>query len=222
MDWAPFGVSIQLGLWTTALLLVTGFPLAWAFVHAKGAWVVWVESLFSLPLVLAPTVLGFYLLVFLSPNGVVGAFFLKTFGIRLAFSFPGVVIACLVSGLPLMVSTLKTALAQVPPSLLEASYSLGKGRIETLFRVVLPTMRAGLVTGVVLSFAHCLGEFGVVLMVGGSIPGATKVVSIALFERVEALDFASAQAYALVLVLVSYPAVFVLNALQRKSLRRVR
>jgi len=166
--------------------------------------------------------LGFYLLLFLSPNGPVGGFFLHTFGIRLAFSFPAIVFAGCISSLPFMVSGLKTGLLGVAPSLLEASATLGKGRAETFFRVVLPNMKGGLVSGMVLTFAHTLGEFGVVLMIGGSLPGVTKVVSIAIYERVEALDFGAAHLYALVLVLVAYPGVLLLNHLQRREARRYR
>lgn len=220
MDWVPFWVSFQLGVWVTGLLLVTGLPLAWLFAFSKRPWVLWFESALSLPLVLAPTVLGFYLLLLLSPHGPVGRFFLDTFGWRLAFSFPAIVIAGCVSGLPFMLTGLKTGLLGVPASLLEASATLGKGRWETFFRIVLPNMRAGLVSGVILTFAHTLGEFGVILMMGGSIPGVTKVVSIAIYERVEALDFGAAHGYALLLVLVAYPGVLILNHLQRRDSRR--
>jgi len=220
MDWVPFWVSLQLGLWVTGVLLVVGFPLAWWFAFSRRGWVVWVESIFSLPLVLAPTVLGFYLLLLLSPYGPVGKWVFDTFGLRLAFSFPGIVFASAVSGLPFMLGALKTGLMGVPTGLLEASATLGKGRGETFFRVVLPTMKTSVLSGIVLTFAHTLGEFGVVLMIGGSLPGVTKVVSIAIYERVEALDFAAAQGYALILVAVAYPGVLLLNHLQRSQRRR--
>jgi molybdate transport system permease protein len=222
MDWVPFWVSLQLGLWVTVILVVVAFPLAWLFAFSRRGWVLWLESVFSLPLVLAPTVMGFYLLLFLSPNGPVGKFFLDTFGLRLAFSFPGIVLAGCVSSVPFMLSGLKTGLAGVPASLLEASATLGKGRAETFWRVVLPNMKGGLLSGVILTFAHTLGEFGVVLMIGGSLPGVTKVVSIAIYERVEALDFGAAHLYALVLILVAYPGVLLLNHLQRRGARRSR
>jgi len=222
MDWVPFWVSLQLGLWVTAILVVVAFPLAWLFAFSRRGWVLWLESVFSLPLVLAPTVMGFYLLLFLSPSGPVGKFFLDTFGLRLAFSFPGIVLAGCVSSVPFMLSGLKTGLAGVPASLLEASATLGKGRAETFWRVVLPNMKGGLLSGVILTFAHTLGEFGVVLMIGGSLPGVTKVVSIAIYERVEALDFGAAHLYALVLILIAYPGVLLLNHLQRRGARRSR
>jgi molybdate transport system permease protein len=220
IDWVPFWVSAQLGLWVTGILLVVGFPLAWLFAFSRRRWVIWIESVFSLPLVLAPTVVGFYLLLLLSPQNGIGRLFQDWFGVRLAFSFPAIVFAGCVSALPSMLTGLKTGLLGLPVSLLEASATLGKGPLETLFRVVLPQVRGGVLAGVILTFAHTLGEFGVVLMIGGSLPGITKVVSIAIYERVESLDFSTAQLYALVLIAVAYPLVVALNHLQRQARRR--
>jgi molybdate transport system permease protein len=221
IDWIPFWVSAQLGLWVTAILLIVGFPLAWLFAFSRSRWVVWVESVFSLPLVLAPTVVGFYLLLLLSPQNGLGKLFQNLFGVRLAFSFPAIVFAGCVSALPSMLAGLKTGLLSLPVSLLEASATLGKGPLETFFRVVLPQMRGGVLVGIILTFAHTLGEFGVVLMIGGSLPGITKVVSIAIYERVEALDFGAAHLYSLVLIAVAYPLVVILNYLQRRESRRL-
>ncbi len=181
---------------------------------------VWIESVTTMPLVLSPTVLGFYLLLLLSPRGPVGSFFLSAFHIRLAFSFPGIVIAGCLASLPFMLSALRTGILSVPSQLLDASYTLGKGRIETIFRVVVPNMKSGIVAGVVNTFAHTLGEFGVVLMIGGSIPGVTKVVSIAVYERVESLNFGNAHVYAGILVVISYGGVLLLNRLQRREAKR--
>jgi molybdate transport system permease protein len=217
---APFLVSLRLGAWVTAILLTICFPLAWSLARARGPWAIWVESLVSLPLVLSPTVLGFYLLAAFSPRGPVGSFLLSSFGLRLAFSFPGIVLGGCVSGLPFMLTALKAGISGVSRNVVEASYSLGKGRIETAFRVVIPNMKGAFVAGLVTTFAHAIGEFGIVLMIGGSIPGATRTVSIAVYERVEALDFAGAQAYAIVLVVASYAAVLAINALQRAEARR--
>lgn len=220
MELSPFLVSLRLGAWVTLLLLLLCFPLAWAFAHTRGRWIVFIEALASLPLVLAPTVLGFYLLVFLSPKGAVGAFFQSTFGLRIAFSFVGIVVGGCVSGLPFMLTALKTGILGVNRSLLEASYTLGKGRLETILRIVIPNMKAAFFAGIVTTFAHAIGEFGIVLMIGGSIPGITKTVSIAVYERVEALDFSGAQAYAIVLVAASYAAILALNVMQRHESRR--
>jgi molybdate transport system permease protein len=220
LDAVPFWVSLHLGLWVTGLLLVLCFPLAWVFARSKGPWVPWVESLASLPLVLSPTVLGFYLLIVLSPRGFVGRFFLSVFHVRLAFSFAGIVIAGCVASLPFMLSSLRAGILSIPTQLLEASYTLGKGRMETLLRVVIPTMRSSILTGIINTFAHTLGQFGVVLMIGGSVPGVTKVVSIAVYEKVESLNFADAHAYAAILVVVSYAGVYLLNRMQRREPRR--
>lgn len=217
VDFTPFWVSFQLGVWVTGLLLLLGFPLSWAFARARGAWVSWVEPIFALPLVLPPTVLGFYLLVFLSPQGPVGDFLEKAFGLRLVFSFGGMVLASAVSGLPFMLSALRQGWNSLDPHLWEASFTLGKGRAETLFRVILPNLRFALLAGVIMTFAHTVGEFGVVLMIGGSLPGVTKVVSVAIYERVETLDFATAHIYALILVIASYAGVVLMNRLQRRE-----
>jgi molybdate transport system permease protein len=182
----------------TSLLLVICFPLSWAFARARAKWVVFVEALTSLPLVLAPTVLGFYLLIALS----IGAFFQSTFGVRIAFSFMGIVVGGCVSGLPFMLTSLKTGILGVSQNLLEASYTLGKGKLVTILRVVIPNMRTALFAGIITTFAHAIGEFGIVLMIGGSIPGVTKTVSIAVYEHVEALDFSGAHAYAIALLLM--------------------
>jgi molybdate transport system permease protein len=209
-----------LGTWVTLVLVLVCFPLAWLFSQAKGRWTVWVESIASLPLVLSPTVLGFYLLLALSPRAPIGRFFESAFHVRLAFSFAGIVIGGCISSLPFMLTALKTGMRGVPGNLIEASYSLGKGRLETAFRVVVPNMKTGLIAGIVTTFAHSIGEFGVILMIGGSVPGLTKVVSIAVYERAESLDFSGANAYALILVVASYIGIFFLNSLQRYESRR--
>ena len=220
-DPVPFWVSLHLGLWVTAILLVVCFPLAWIFTRSRRvAWVPWVESATSLPLVLSPTVLGFYLLLLLSPRGAVGRFFLSVFHVRLAFTFPGIVIGGCVASLPFMLSALRTGLLSVPTQLFDASYTLGRGVLATFFRVVVPAMRSSILAGVINTFAHTLGEFGVVLMIGGSIPGVTKVVSIAVYERVESLNFADAHLYAAILVVVSYGGVLLLNRMQHRQARR--
>jgi len=220
LDPLPFMVSLRLGLWVTTLLTLACFPLSWIFCEAKGRWAIWAESLTSLPLVLSPTVLGFYLLLALSPRAPVGLFFESIFHVRLAFSFAGIVIGGCVSSLPFMLTALKTAMRGVPVNLLEASYTLGKGRIETALRVLVPNMKTGLVAGIVTTFAHSIGEFGVILMIGGSVPGLTKTVSIAVYERAESLDFSGANSYAIVLVIASYIGILFLNGLQRREARR--
>jgi molybdate ABC transporter, permease protein len=220
LDPAPFLVSLRLAAWVTGILLVLSFPLAWAFARSRTRCAILLESLACLPLVLSPTVLGFYLLLLVSPRGWLGAAYEQVFRSRLAFSFPGIVFGECVSSLPFMLTALKTGVAGVPENLFEASYTLGKGRVETALRVVLPNMRPALLAGAVTTFAHALGEFGVALMIGGSVPDRTKTVSIAVFERVEALDYAGANHYSLALVAASYLGLLLLNGLQEKSRRR--
>ena len=220
LDLSPFVVSLRLGLWVTGILLLVCFPLAWALSRARGGWAIWLESLVSLPLFLSPTVLGFYLLLALSPRMPFGRFMESAFHIRLAFSFAGITIGGCVSGMPFMLTALKSGMMGVSDNLVEASYTLGKGRIETIVRVVIPNMKAALLAGIITAFAHAMGEFGVMYMIGGSVPGKTRVVSIAIYERVEALDYAGAGAYALLLLAGSYIAIFAMNVLQRKGSRR--
>ena len=220
IDFQPFGVSLALASWVTGILALTMFPFAWVFARSRRAWVPWVETLFSLSLVLPPTVLGFYILFFLSPESPVGQFFVSVFGLRLVFNFEGLVIASCIAGTPFMISALRNGIAAIPEHLLEASWSLGKGQLETIWRVVLPNMRPAIVAGVVTTFAHTLGEFGVVLMIGGSIPGVTKVVSIAIFEQTEAQHFATAHVYAAILLLISYAGVFLLKYLENSTRAR--
>lgn len=220
IDLAPFRVSLLLAAWATTILALATFPLAWVFARSKRRWVPFIEAAFSLTLVLPPTVLGFYLLISLSPLSPVGSFIKELTGKSLVFSFPGLVLASCVSGLPFMVGALRTGILSIPENLLEASWTLGKGPLETIFRVVLPNMKGAILTGIITTFAHTLGEFGVVLMIGGSLPGATKTVSIAIYERVEAQDFGTAHVYATVLVVLSYAGVYALNRLQRAEHRR--
>lgn len=220
LDFVPFLVSLRLAAWVTGILLVLCFPLAWLFARSRRRWTPFLESLVCLPLVLSPTVLGFYLLLLVSPHGPLGIAFQAIVHSRLAFSFAGIVLGECISSLPFMLTALKTGIAAVPENLFEASYTLGKGRLETALRVVLPNMRTAFLAGFVMTIAHAIGEFGVVLMIGGSIPGTTKTVSIAVYERVEALDFAAAHAYSVILVAASYLGMLFLNDMQRRGGRR--
>ena len=222
LDLTPLLLSTELGLWVSGLLLVFGLPLAWLFARSRGAWVPWVESLFSLSLILPPTVLGFYLLVFFSPLSPVGGFLQSVLGLKLVFTFPGLVLASCVAGLPFMVTPLRNGILSIPENQLEASWTLGKGQLETIVRVVLPQLRPAVAAGIVTTFAHTLGEFGVVLMMGGSLPGITKVISIQLYEKVEAQEFGEAHGYALLLLTLSYAGVFLLHQLERKARLRGR
>ena len=196
IDLAPLWLTLRLALLTTVLLLIVSIPLSYWLAYSRFRLKAVVESLVSLPLVLPPTVLGFYLLLAFSPEHGPGHFLNQHFNIRLAFTFPGLVIASLLYSLPFMVHPIRSGFRSLPPSLKEAAYTLGKSRWETLIRVLLPNIRPALLTGVVLAFAHTLGEFGVVLMVGGNIPGETRVVSIAMYDEVQSLNYHNANVYA--------------------------
>lgn len=220
MDWEPLLLSVELALTATALLLVIGIPIAYwlSTTSFRGKHVI--DAIITLPLILPPTVLGFYLLLAFSPATGLGSFFAHTLGIRLAFSFTGLVVASVIYSLPFMVQPIQSGLSSLPPSLAEASYVLGKSKVGTLFRVLLPSIRSSLLTGVVLSLAHTLGEFGVVLMIGGSIPGKTRVASIAIYEEVEALHYGTANLYAIVLMAIAFVillTVYMLNGSSMKS-----
>ena len=204
MQWGPLILTFQLALITTAILLLISIPLAYWLAYSRFRFKPLAEALISMPLVLPPTVLGFYLLLAFSPNSSVGTFLNDQLGLQLAFSFEGLVIASLIYSLPFMVQPIAAGFAQLPPSLKEASYVLGKSRWQTLLAVLLPNIKGSILTGTVLAFAHTIGEFGVVLMIGGSIPGQTKVASIAIYEEVEAMNYAAANTYSAFLFVLSF------------------
>nr|WP_315467830.1 molybdate ABC transporter permease subunit [uncultured Undibacterium sp.] len=203
-DWQPLWPSFQLALMTTSILFFIGLPIAYVLAFStsrlKPVW----ESLISMPLVLPPSVLGFYLLLAFNPQVGVGAWLVTHFDLRLSFSFTGILIGSIIFSLPFMVQALQAGLQNLPPDLREAAYTLGQTKSQTLLKVLLPNMKSSILSGVVLSFAHTIGEFGVVLMIGGNIPGVTKVASIAIYDEVESLQYASAHFYSSVLVLLSF------------------
>lgn len=204
LDWQPLILTFQLAFVTTAILLLLSIPLAYWLVNTRSRVKPVIETLVSMPLVLPPTVLGFYFLLAFSPNNFFGAWLDQYFGIRLVFSFTGLVVASVLYSLPFMVHPIQSGLSSLPKSLTEAAYLMGKSKIVTLWYVQLPNIKAALLTGIVLSFAHTVGEFGVVLMIGGNIPGKTKVASIAIYDEVEALNYAAANAYSLVLIALAF------------------
>jgi len=217
IDWEAVWLSIRLSAATTAILLVAGTPLAWWLARSRRRWRPLVEALVALPLVLPPTVLGFYLLVAMGPDGPLGALWAGATGGRLAFSFEALLLASLIYSLPFTVQPLAIAFGAVDRSLLEASWTLGRSGPATFFRVAVPLSLGGILTGMVLTFAHTLGEFGVVLMVGGNIAGETRTVSISIYDRVQALDYAGAAATALPLLLVSFAVLAVTYSLRGLS-----
>ncbi len=204
IDWAPIILTAKLALVTTIILLVVSIPLAYWLAHSKSRIKPVIETLVSMPLVLPPTVLGFYLLMTFSPGNTFGSWLQDWFGIRLIFSFSGLVIGSVIYSLPFMVNPIQSGLASLPASLTEASYVLGKSKMKTLFKVLLPNIKPSLLTGIVLAFAHTVGEFGVVLMIGGNIPEKTKVVSIAIYDEVEALNYSNANTYSLILFIITF------------------
>jgi len=214
IDWQAVWLSVRLAATTTAVLLVVGMPIAYWIARSRRPWRPLVEAVVALPLVLPPTVLGFYLLVAMGPNGPLGALWAGATGGRLAFSFEGLLVASVIYSLPFAVQPFSVAFAAVDRSLLETSWTLGRSGPATFLRIVVPLSAGGILTGMVLTFAHTLGEFGVVLMVGGNIPGETRTVSIAIYDRVQALDYAGAAATALPLLVVSFAVLAVTYALR--------
>mgnify|MGYP000698030944 CR=1 FL=1 len=188
----PVWVTLQLAAVTTVLLLLAGTPLAWWLAHTRSRLRAPMEALTALPLVLPPTVLGFYLLILMSPDSPLGAFWVSLTGDTLTFSFSGLVVASMLYSLPFVVQPLQAAFQAVGRAPLEAAATLGAGPLDAFFTVAVPGAARGFLTAVVLGFAHTVGEFGVVLMVGGNIPGETRVLSIAVYEHVETLEYARA------------------------------
>jgi molybdate transport system permease protein len=214
-------LTLRLALTVSAILLVVGVPLAYWLASSRLRWKFLVEALVSLPIVLPPTVLGFYLLVALGPLSPVGRWCQAITGHTLAFTFTGLVIGSVLYSLPFAVQPMSTSFAAVDRRLLQASSLLGASRWRTFWRILLPLGMPGVLTGFVLSFAHTLGEFGVVLMIGGNIPGATRTISILIFDQVEALDYAAANRTALLLLVICFALLAGLYRLRRQSIWNV-
>ena len=197
-------LTFKLAFITTLLLLVISIPLAYWLTYSKTRIKPVIETIVSMPLVLPPTVLGFYLLVAFSPSGAFGSWLDDYLGLRLVFSFEGLIVASVIYSLPFMVHPVQAGLANLSNALPDSAYVLGKSRAVTLFKVLLPNIKPALLTGVVLSFAHTVGEFGVVLMIGGNIPGQTKMASMAIYDEVESLNYGMANTYSLILLTLSF------------------
>lgn len=202
--WEPFSLTLELAIITTLFLFVVGIPLAYYLAYTKNRFVSLIEAVVAMPLVLPPSVLGFYFLLAFSQEGFLGALWVKLFAHQLAFHFDGLVIGSIIFSLPFMVHPLLAGFKGVEKSQIEAAYTMGKGRLVTLFWVILPSMKPSIITGGVIAFAHTVGEFGVVLMIGGNIDGQTKVASIAIYNEVEALNYTTAHAYSLILFAFSF------------------
>jgi molybdate transport system permease protein len=210
-------LTFRLALSTTAILLLIGLPIARWLAYSRFRLKPVVEALVSMPMVLPPSVLGYYMLVLYSPRGTFGTFLDHVFNVRLAFSFEGVLIASVVFSLPFMVQPLQNGLRALPDSLREASYTLGKSKLTTFFRVLLPNIKSSVITAVALTFAHSIGEFGVVLMVGGNMPGKTRVASIAIYDEVQSLNFATAHQYAFILFIISMVLLTTIYSVNKKQ-----
>lgn len=204
IDWAPLILTFKLALITTFLLFVISIPLAYWMAFTKSKFKPVIETLVSMPLVLPPTVIGFYLLIAFSPANAFGNWLNEWLGLRLVFSFEGLLLASVIYSLPFMVHPIQSGFANLPRSLKEMSAILGKSRTTTIVKVLLPNIKPSLLTGIVLAFAHTIGEFGVVLMIGGNIPGKTKVASIAIYDEVEALNYGAANTYSLILFALTF------------------
>jgi molybdate transport system permease protein len=215
MDWTAIWVSVRLSFATMAVLVAVGVPIAYWVAFSRWRWKFLVEAVVALPLVLPPTVLGFYVLVAIGPNSPLGRFYSAIAGRGLPFTFEGLLIASVLYSLPFAVQPFSAAFAAVDRRLIETSWSLGVSRADTFRRVVLPLSVRGIVTGMVLSFAHTLGEFGVVLMVGGNRPGVTRTVSVSIYDSVQALDYQVAWQTSLLLLATSFVILSVTYALQK-------
>ena len=196
----PMWLSIQLAFLTTVILIVVGTPIAWWLSQTRTTWKPAVQAIVAMPIVLPPTVLGFYLLILLGPDGAIGSWWVQLTGSALTFSFTGLVVASCIYSLPFAVQPLQNAFESLPRAYLERAWTLGASRLDAFFSIAVPLSVRGFVTGIVMSFAHTLGEFGVVLMVGGNIPGETRVVSIAIYDHVETLNYAAAHRMSLMLL----------------------
>ncbi len=204
IDFMPFYISFKLAFITTFILFCLCVPLAWWLAYTNSRWKVFLESIVSLPLVLPPSVIGFYFLIAFSQNFYLGAFVEEFFDINLVFSFTGLVLASCFYSLPFMVQPLQSGFESLDKNMLDASYIAGKSRLKTIIKVALPNIKPSILSALVISFAHTVGEFGVVLMVGGSVPGQTKVASVAIYEFVEILDYKSAHIYSFIMLAISF------------------
>jgi molybdate transport system permease protein len=210
-------LTFKLAVSTTLILVVIGLPIAWFLAYSRFKLKPILEALLSMPLVLPPTVLGYYMLLAYSPRYWFGEWLGRVFNVRLAFTFDGILIASVLFGLPFMIQPLQSGLRSLPESLREASYTLGKSKGETFFKVLLPNIKPSLITAIALTFAHTIGEFGIVLMVGGNMPGVTRVASVAIYDEVQSLNFSTANQYAFILFAISFVLLTIIYSINKKQ-----
>ncbi len=220
LDWTAIRLTFLVAASTTAILLVLGLPLAAWLARPGRGWRFFIEAVVALPLVLPPTVLGFYILCATGPRSTTGKWYSAVFGSQLPFTFQGIVLASVLYNLPFAVRPFTAAIAAVDRRLIEASWCLGVSRLTTFRRVTMPLAWKGILAGLVLTFAHAMGEFGVVLMVGGNIPGVTRTLAVAIYDDVQALDYARANHSALFLLTFAFVALSMTHLLQRKTIRQ--
>jgi len=216
IDWLAFWLTLQLALLVSGILLVAGLPIAYWIAFSRWRWKFLVEAVVALPIVLPPTVLGFYVLVALGPRSPLGRWWISLTGHTLAFTFSGLVIGSILYSLPFAVQPFAASFSSVDRKLIAASSILGASSLRTFFRVIAPLSLPGIIAGAALSFAHTMGEFGVVLMVGGNIPGVTRTISIDIYDKVQAFDYSGANATALVLLAISFAVLSAVYALNRR------
>jgi len=217
MNWQALATTIELASVTSLILFVIALPLGYWIAFSKWRWKFFVETIVALPLVLPPTVLGFYILMAMGPQSPLGRFYETFTGHGLAFTFEGLVVGSVLYSLPFAVQPVAGAFSSVDRKYLEASWMLGVSNFETFYRVIIPQSRAGVLTGLVLSFAHTVGEFGVVLMVGGNIPGVTRTLSIDIYDQVQSLNYSSAALTSAVLLIISFVILSIVYGLNRKG-----
>ena len=221
LDFTPFVLSFKLAAVTMVLLFFIALPLAWWLSQTRSRFKPLFEALSALPIVLPPSVLGFYILVLFSQSSPVGAFLQEHFHIQLVFSFWGLVVASMLYSFPFMLQPLQSGFESLGREMIEASYISGKGAVTTLFRVALPNIKPSLLTALIVTFAHTVGEFGVVLMVGGNIPGETKVASVAIYEMVEVMDYKNAHIYSAVMLAISFLVLLGVYIFNHRHKRRI-
>ncbi len=215
--WEAIWLTLRLAFTSSLVLLIVGVPLANWLNSSRFRGVILIETLVSLPIVLPPTVIGFYLLMLMSPQQPLGAAWVSVFGQPLPFSFTGLVIGSVIYSLPFAVQPFQSAFRGVRREMIQSALALGLTRRQAFWSIVLPLSKHGILTGVSLSFAHTMGEFGVVLMLGGNIPGQTRVASIALYDEAQKLNYASAHAYAIILLAISFVLLIGIAFLQRRQ-----
>ena len=217
IDLDPIWLTAKLALITTLILFIIAIPLCYWLTYSRFRFKAVIEAIISLPLVLPPSVLGFYILIAFSPENALGKFLSEYLDLRLVFTFEGLILSSVLYSLPFMVNPILSGLKNLSATLQEASFTLGKSRFTTIIKIILPNIRPSLLTGIIMTFAHTIGEFGVVLMVGGSIPKETKVVSIAIYDEVESMNYHNANVYAGILFVFSFLILLTVYLINNKS-----